>query len=197
LALLSAHTDKFLDKKEALRKGEGVRTFRQWYCTSAQWITNFSELGDGVSGSSSSAPGEGASSSGAAAASSQEEYIVAADEFFDRCPVSKEKFDMIWDDEEGSYMFRNAVRVLVTEAADAALFKLGQPTDEPGINYLIVHKPLVMDGWLQQGRAETLKGAIMRYEGMGRSAEKNQQLVAAAGDDDDDEDVFVILELLT
>jgi hypothetical protein len=145
--------------------------------------------------------GSGAGGSGGAGTSGEggetEEFIVPADENFNRCPVSKEVFEMVWDDEEGAYMFRNAVRVLVTEAADPVLYKLGQPTAQPDVNYLIVHKPLVMDGWLQAGRAETLKGAILRYEAMGKAEEVIEALTVAAGDDEDEEDVFVILELIT
>ena len=72
-----------------------------------------------------------------------EEFVVPADENFTRCPVSKEAFETVWDDEEGAFMYRNAVKVLVTDAADKDLFKLALPTDQTGMGYLIVHKPLV------------------------------------------------------
>ena len=72
-----------------------------------------------------------------------EEFVVPADENFTRCPVSKEAFETVWDDEEGAFMYRNAVKVLVTDAADKELFKMALPTEQTGMGYLIVHKPLV------------------------------------------------------
>lgn len=96
-------------------------------------------------------------------------------------------------------MYRNAVRVLVSHAADAELFRQALPTSQEGIHYAIVHKPLVVDAWLQTGRADTLRGARLRYEATAseRAAETVSALLQAAGEEDDEEDVFVMLELLT
>ena len=96
------------------------------------------------------------------------------------------------------------VQVLVTEAADKDLFKAALPTERDGVSYVIVHKPLVLDGWLQTGRAATVRQAKLRYEGMTGSAAQQQRgkemadaLAAAAGDDEDDDDVFAMLELVS
>ena len=109
-------------------------------------------------------------------------YVVPFDEQFTRCPVSKEQFETFWDDEEGGLMFRNAVKVLVTEAADANVFQLGKPTTVDEVHYCVVHKLLVMDGWVNSGKAVRLSSL---------STEK-QVLVDAAGDEDED-DIFVVV----
>jgi hypothetical protein len=195
LTELAKHTDACLTKKEIHRKQElaNERVCRQWYCTSNQWVTDFSALNQGninknVVTTQSNGHGDGATT---------EEFVVPADEYFTRCPVSTEVFETVWDEDEGAFMYRNAVKVLVTEKADVKLFKLSKPTDVPDVQYMIVHKLLVMDGWLESGRAETLRGASLRYEAMGKGKETAEALTAAAGDDEDGDDVFVMLELLT
>ena len=111
-------------------------------------------------------------------------YVVPFDEHFTRCPVSKELFETFWDDEEGGLMFRNAVKILVTEAADASLFEVGRATEVANIRYCIVHKLLVLDGWVLSGKALALSKV---------SDEMKDAYVEAAGDDDD-EDVFVAIK---
>jgi hypothetical protein len=124
-------------------------------------------------------------------------FVVPADEFFTRCPVSKEVFETVWDDEEGEFMYRNAVKVLVTEAADPSLYAQGQNTNDPTVHYVIVHKLLVLDGWLQAGRADTLARAKLRYSQSQQESniEKSNALSRASGDDEDEDDIFVMLEL--
>lgn len=194
LAELVKHTDACLTKKDIARKQEQLneRVCRQWYCTVTQWVTDFSALSSGGNYKNQNPLPQG-SDPGAP----MEEFVVPADEHFTRCPVSKEVFETVWDEDEGAFMYRNAVKVLVTEAADVSLYRLALPTDQSAVKYLIVHKLLVLDGWLQSGRAETLRGAALRYEAMGRGPEVGQTLEAAAGDDEDADDVFVMLELLT
>ncbi len=147
-----------------------------------------------------------ASSSGAAAANNQqsaiqEELIVPADEHFVRCPVSKEIFENIWDEDEGEYMYRNAVKLFVTEAADSMYFKLGRPTSANGVRYLIVQKVLVLDSLLAKGKAASLKTVLQQYTAAtagarSRSADvvaKQDALLKAAAEDHP-EDVFVLLD---
>ena len=74
------------------------------------------------------------------------EMIVPADEHFTRCPVSHETFVPEWDPEEGDYMYRNAVKVLVTQQADPRLYEDSCDTGHPAIKYAIVHQKLVMEG---------------------------------------------------
>jgi hypothetical protein len=215
LGELVAHTDACLAAKRSVGKRQEKDEHRQWYCTREQWTTNFGVLSgktgatgaktgvDGADGTGTRAGSDAAAGGAGAGAGTVEEFIVPADEHFTRCPVSKEAFDTIWDDEEGSFMYRNAVKVLVTEAADAELYKQGQPTEDPHVRYLIVHKPLVLDGWLKAGKAESLGGAKLRYGAMGSisahsggrtGAEIAASLAAAVEDDEDDDDVFVMLE---
>lgn len=120
-----------------------------------------------------------------------------ADEFFTRCPVSKERFESFWDDEEGELMFRHAVKVLVTESAEGELFRLGRPCPhESSVRYLVVHKLLVLDKWLAEGRAVSLRDAKQRYEHVeGRGQSYVQRLVSASGEEQDEGDIFVYLEL--
>jgi hypothetical protein len=225
LAELKEHTDRYMELKKLLLKRAAVREYRDWYCTSAQWITDFSALsvsggaaagssssGAGAAGNNLNGPGSAGSKGGGAKSAEEEEYILPADEHFTRCPVSREVFECVWDDAEGEMMFRNAVKVLLTEAADPALFRVaqpvpwlqeedqgGSPSTAPAVRYLIVHKLLVLDPWLAAGKAVPLQDALIRYKtaavvgGSGGQA-KAERLLAAVGQDDDEDDVFVLLE---
>jgi len=200
--LLKQHTDEYMERKKLLqkRKSAATREYREWYCTSSQWTSDFNALlsvgatsGSGINKSALAAIGK------ASSRTEDEEYIVPADEFFTHCPVSREVFERLWDPEEGEFMFPNAARVLVTQDADAGLFKLGQPlqwmdSSEPqlSVRYLIVHKLLVLDQWLDTGKAVTLREAILRYERIG--SHKASLLRNAASEDDDDDEVFVLIE---
>ncbi len=221
LALLTQHTDKFIAHKKVLQKKGTVREYREWYCSTAQWITDFGALNVGGSSGAGSGGGGAMVSSGSAlnsAAATQhassssadnEEYVVPADEYFTRCPVSRETFECFWDDHEGEMLYRNAVKVLITESADPALYALAQPipwvdnaTSATAVRYLIVHKVLVLDAWLSAGRAVPLQDAVIRYKavlsttsgGGVTGAEKAELLQQAVGQDDDEEDIFVLLE---
>ena len=211
-----------MERKKLLqkRRNASTREYREWYCTSSQWTSDFNAL---VSATASAAGGSGSGSinkvgailTAAAAAAGEkasraddDEYLVPADEFFTHCPVSREVFERLWDPEEGEFMFPNAARVLVTHDADAGLFKLGQPIqwmDHPSessteyqqqrscsVRYLIVHKLLVLDQWLDTGKAVTVKEAILRYERIG--SHKASLLRNACSEDDDEEEVFVLIE---
>lgn len=225
LAELKQHTDKHMElKKLLLKRTPGVREYRDWYCTSNQWVTDFSALslaggavsgvGAGTAASSSSSSGAARSSNSSATvpasaagrqAATEEEFILPADEHFTRCPVSREVFECVWDAEEGEMMYRNAVKVLVTDAADPTLFAAAQPIPwqqgEGGsgseVRYLVVHKMLVLDPWLLGGRAVPLRDALIRYKsGMSGASglKKAEMLAGAVGQDEDEEDVFVLLE---
>lgn len=140
----------------------------------------------------------------------EEEFIVPADEHFTRCPISREVFEAFFDEEEGEFMYRNAAKLLVTESADAGLFKLGRATENKNshegdiVRYLIVHKLLVLDNWLQSGKATSLSEALQRYQAAGtkvpaaiEAANRLKAAVAAAGDEEDEDDVFVVLDLFS
>jgi hypothetical protein len=118
--------------------------------------------------------------------------VVPADESFPRCPVSHEVFVTFWDNEEGDYMYRNAVRVLLTEVADPALFKLAQPTSIAGVKYILVHKGLVLDRWLEAGRAVTVQSAMTQRRLHG-STSSLPDYAAADGLEEDEADVFVLM----
>ena len=201
MADLAKYTDMMIIKKAAAEK-KTTDDHRQWYCTKTQWITDFGN--PSFSGATGAASSSGAAAVATApAAGAAEEFVVPADENFTRCPISKEAFETVWDGDEGTFMYRNAAKVLVTEAADKDLYKLALSTDETGVGYLIVHKPLVLDGWLQTGRSATLRQAILRYEAITGSSVQKQRgqelataLAAAAGTDEDEDDVFVMLELM-
>lgn len=213
LGELQAHTNRFLEQKKVQQKRKdqqitslGSRQTRDLYCKLSQWITDFNALNGGVNSKRLLSSGESASAGAVAAvgssgsnSSSNEEFIIPADEFFPRCPISKERFETFWDDEEGELMYRHAVKVLLTESADADLFKLARPTlavDDSGVRYLLVHKVLVLDKWQAEGRVVTLKDAALRYEPMGERGKLFiQRMRASAGEDEDEEDVFVLLDL--
>lgn len=199
LTLLKQHTDKHMELKKALQKRKEVREYREWYCTTAQWVTDFSalRLSGEAAPSSSSSGGRGGADGGPGGA--EEEYVVPADEHFTRCPVSREVFECLWDEEEGEMMYRNAVKVLVTEAADPVMYAQAQPVpwaiDTP-VRYLIVHKLLVLDQWLSSGKAVPLQDACIRYKTTGGATgqQRAERLQSAVGEDEDEEDIFVLLE---
>ena len=192
---LAKHTDAYLARKDAIRKKEvsGEKVFRMWYCSGSQWVTDFN-----ARGATDSTTSGVENSINDSESKLNEVFIVPADEYFVRCPISKEVFETVWDEDEGEYMYQNAVKVLVTEKADPSVYALARPTEaQPDIRYIIVHKLLVLDGWIQQGRTDTLKNAKQRYSqmlGTFRGADKSQLLTLAA-EEEDEEDVFVMLEL--
>jgi hypothetical protein len=207
---LATHTDAFLARKDFYRKKEslGEKVFRTWYSTANQWCSDKTGRGagggmkdgdasGGREGGRSGVDDRSAGSRASTAAGSDEVFIVPADEYFVRCPVSKEVFESVWDEDEGEYMYRNAVKVLVTEKADPAIYALGQPTTGAGddVHYLIVHKLLVLDVWLSQGRADSLKNTKLRYAQMLDQGANKCELLTQAAEDEDEEDVFVMLEL--
>jgi hypothetical protein len=185
---------------------------REWYCLQSQWVSDFGahapEGGQEAAGESVQMAGggaEGSSGGGGTLGSSSipgalaEEMIVPADEHFTRCPVSNEAFIPEWDDEEGDYMYKNAVKVLVTATSDESLFDRCQPTAHEGLRYAIVHQLLVMDGWLASGKAITVQEAIRRLkggsEGGGQEGQQVERaLLSALGEEDDEEDVFLVLD---
>ena len=133
------------------------------------------------------------------------DYSVPADELFVRCPVSKNLFAQRWDDEEGEMLYVNAVKIFVTASADAAIFKLGKETDQanPGMRYLIVDKAMVLNPWLENGKASSVRNAIERYETMvqGRPSgtespySKFLEALRTVAANEDEEHTFVMLEL--
>ena len=190
LSELVKHTDACLTKKDVQRKRDlsGEKVYRNWYSTAAQWVSDYNSLG--VVAEPADKTGKGATGQ---TQQSDEVFIVPADEHFTRCPVSKEVFETLWDADEGELMFRNAAKVLVTQSADPILFAISAKTAEPSIGYTIVHKLLVLDAWLEQGRADTLLKTKTRYEELGRR-DLAAALLRAAGTDESEEDVFVLLE---
>jgi hypothetical protein len=227
--MLQKHHDAYLERKKLLKKkkeNKDIRESREWYCRLDQWISDFNSLttkdntnpnkqatSTTTTASSSSSASKQSSSSGS---QSNVEFVLPADENFTRCPISREAFSTIWDDEEGEMMFRNAVKVLVTENSDPNLYKIAKPLlnnstkeDEANnnnndqlslknrIRYLVVHKLLVMDRWLAEGKAANLKNALLRYESLG---ERGQETISALKsvvdeEEEDDEDIFVVLEM--
>jgi hypothetical protein len=207
-----------LEKQRLQQQGKSVATneerkFRPWYPSVKLWIfANVKQASAGMGAFNSAPPGSGSLQTGSGTGLShaptsstsslsdgallrEKEYIVPADENFVRCPVSKETFDKFWDDDEGGLMYRNAVKVLVTETANKKLFDLGQPSTVEGIRYLIVRKPLIVDGWISSGLAATLSDTMERYQAMGKDGHSIKQLEIAAGYDYGN-DIFVMLELV-
>jgi len=186
---LAKHMDSCIARKEIERKAliSGEMNHRQWYCNVSQWVSDFNAL-ETKSNLIKSNTSEIVTKNNLL---SQQNVPLPFDENFMRCPVSKESFERIFDDDEGEWMYKNAAKILVSEAADASVYKLGQPTIEPSIRYLIVHRQLVLDDWINCGRASSIQGAKERYEAMGASDDtfiKTLEKAAA-----DDEDVFVML----
>jgi hypothetical protein len=204
VAELSVYTDAHIEKKKLLQKKKELkeRVCREWNSTLDQWVTNFGEL---KPLSSSVANGSTGTAQGGNTSNAAEEFVVPADEHFARCPISHEVFQKDWDYEAGENIFHNAVRVLITNAGDPSVLAVAEPvyafTDNgatvvDGIKYLIVHKPLVMDRWLAEGKAKTLLEVLQHLKDQQHSSfavDLVDKLILAAGEDDE-EDLFVILD---
>jgi hypothetical protein len=206
---LAAHLDALFAKHQHKQhQRESKMTFRQWYCRESQWLTDFGSLRvSGDTGADDKSAAQGGWKAGAGAieggvedsSATDLEMVVPADEHFTRCPVSHEAFVPEWDPEEGDYMYRNAVKVLVTEDADYDLFEECQETSHPAIRYAIVHQKLVMEGWLSAGKAATLSDTLKRVgekysggaSGVGSAI---REALSTAADDEDPEDIFVRLD---
>ena len=131
--------------------------------------------------------------------SEEDEMVVPADENFPRCPISKEVFENVWDDELGDLMYRNAVKVLVARDSDD-IFKLGKPTNHPYFNYMIVHKLLVLDRWLSGDKVESVKVCIERLKSSTNNNDDDVKrslidaiVLASEEEDEDEEDVYVFI----
>jgi hypothetical protein len=194
---LRKHNEAYLEHKKQLKK----KKCQDWYCKNQQWITDFDALSLNKDDTRRSAQQQSLNQSASQMSSSSSnsvEFIVPADEHFTRCPISKEVFATLWDEEEAEMMFSNAVKVLVTESSDPNVFKVAKPVhidddDNPdnldlsGVRYLIVNKSLVLDPWLKDGKAICLKEAIMRFEFMEEGRTTADLLRVAAGEDDEED----------
>jgi hypothetical protein len=199
---LANHLDVLFIRNQDKQRKEGTRTYRQWFCKESQWITDFGSLKrlDIEKNPSSTTNPTIKTESGKPIEIPDEEMVLPADEHFTRCPVSNEAFLPEWDTEEGDYMYRNAVKVLLTEKADKQLYQMNaQPTEYPLIRYIIVHQKLVMDGWLAAGKAASLFESIQRInKRYGTDSEIGRVLVSAyataAGEEEDSNDIFILFE---
>lgn len=190
LVQLSQHTDKSLEKKKLLAKTGKQREHRELFCTIDQWVSDFNAL------NMKNKPTEETKSSSSGEA--LESFAVPADENFVRCPFSQESFDKFFDNVEGCFMYRNAVKVLVSEKSNSSIYQKGKAAVDPdteekleGLRYLIVYKPLIVDQWIQEGKAITLEEAIQRYESLG-DTNLTDLLKQAAGEEDVENMFFVL-----
>lgn len=195
MAQFQEHSNAFFERKKIFQKkkdSKDIRQYRELYCKISQWVSDFNALNKQSMGLDEHSQGTGGS-----AAQEDEEFVLPMDVDFQRCPISMEPFEAFWDDEEGGMMYRHAVKALLTESADSELFKLGKPTEsDETVRYLIVHKRLVLDKWLADGRAVTLRDALLRYEHVtGGGMSYSMKMKAAAGEEQDDDDIFVLLDL--
>jgi len=203
----------------------GVMQSRQWYASVSDWCEEFESLvpeldksinmallactsGSRDGGKKGHGSGTDKASIGSAAGDEGEDkwvYAVPADELFVRCPVSKNLFVQRWDDDEGEMLYNNAAKVFVTEGADANIFKLGQPVhaEHPQVRYLIVDKTMVLNPWLENGKASCVRDAAERYESMVQGREDGAEspytkYLAALREvaaEEDEEHTFTMLEL--
>jgi hypothetical protein len=162
------------------------RKCREWYCDGDDWVTDFNALTSKKDGIKSSNP-EVDTSSG-------DQFVVPVDEDFPRCPISREPFERFKDEDDGEDLYRDAVKVLVTPRTPLVFEKahpLGHMMDDfENIRYLIVHKKLVMDKWLLEGKSATLDEVLKHPQCRGF---ERTLLKRAAGDEQDDDEIFVAL----
>lgn len=223
-AKLDAYVDKYANKQLILRMTDKAIKSRPWLPSEQEWQTDFGEAmnierdralaeaagrgdedGIGGAGGALKLPGSSSSSGGAAGqggagahtggGGAGREYSVLADEQFTRCPISRERFVSIFDEDSGDMWYRNAARVLVTSLADVSTYNLAMETEHPAVRYLIINKGLVLDSWLNIGKAASYNDAMQRYQAMGAEhSEKVTGLQTALGQEDED-NCFVVLEL--
>ena len=207
-AALDAYVDTYASKKLMQRLTSKVIKRRPWFCSEEAWqldygVTVAAALDEALLAAASADDGDaiikpaGASADAAkiAAEESSQEYSVLADEMFTRCPVSRERFVSTFDEDSGDMWYKQAAKVFVTAAADVTVFNLGKDTVHPKIRYVIVNKPLVLDSWIEVGKAAKFGNTVERYEAMGGEyGEKIMDLKTAAGGEDEDM-CFVMLEL--
>ncbi len=210
----SAELMKFTDlklenkkkEKELNSNGEN-RYYRQWYSSVHVWVSNLklgATTGLGVSSMNkdrSNMNNINTNDNSSTTSASTKKYICTADDLFVRCPISKEAFETVWDQSRGELIYVNAVKVYLNDKCDDKLYKLAQLASSSATNnvkYMIVNKLLVMDGWINDGRASTFKEIINRYGLMGRKKENDSYLmnIQACIDDEgeDEEECFVLLE---
>lgn len=200
-AELASHLDVLFTKNQDKQRKEGTRTYRQWYCKESQWVTDFGNLKPIDTEKNSNTTNNTTNNKNEKQINeiSDEEMVLPADEHFTRCPVSNEAFLPEWDTEEGDYMYRNAVKVLLTEKSDSELYKIAQPTEYSLIRYIIVHQKLVMDGWLAAGKSASLFDTVSKInKKYGQDNEISKILInafiEAAGEEEDSNDIFILLE---
>jgi hypothetical protein len=199
---LNAYIDVFAEKRRAALRVEqsGAIQRREWYCNLREWVSNSAagrgaeEGAEGPAGGAGPG-GKGKSGPGAGSAAAAKVFIVPADEHFTRCPVSKETFETVWNDEEGEFMYKHAVKVLVTAAADGAVFKLAQATGHAGVRYIVAHKRLVVDEWVEAGKAASLRDASLRYEALGGARAADVRALKQAAGEGEEDAVFVMMDL--
>lgn len=160
LAELAKYTDISLSNKENLRKMEssGEKSRRPWFVQSLEWVNG-----------STNARNTAKTSDNTAISDQKIEvktYIVPADEYFPRCPISNETFEQFWDPAKGEFMYRNAVKMLVTEEADSSFFRVAMPYNSanPLVRYAIVHKLLTFDSWLAMHRVVSLESLLQAVQ---------------------------------
>ena len=177
-----------IEKKKLLQKG---RKCRSWYVSITYWITRSEHSHISMINKDEKSSHRNNESNDN---NDNEEYIVPADEYFVRCPISKEQFEKIWDENEGEYMYRNAVKILVTQKANTMIYELGKPTNHSLIHYLIVRKPLIVDNWLSEGLTKTLNEAIKYYQSINYDINYINNLISFIETEEDGDDIFVLLE---
>ena len=210
----SAELMKFTDLKlESKKKEKELNTngeskyYRQWYCSVQVWASNLklgATTGLGVSSISKDRGNMNnihANDKTNTTSAATKKYICTADDLFVRCPISKEAFETVWDQSRGELIYVNAVKVYLNDKCDEKMYKLAQLASSSATNnlkYMIVNKLLVMDGWINDGRASTFKEIINRYGLMGRRKENDSYLmnIQTCIDDEgeDEEECFVLLE---
>jgi hypothetical protein len=221
-ATLDAYVDKYANTQLLRRMSAKAIRRRPWFCSEQEWNADYGEASgkaaeralaeaaqressneaapSGRKGADYDGSGGGGGKvrgGGGNGASDGREYSVLADENFPRCPISRERFVSVFDSDSGDMWYKNAAKVLVTSLADVQVFNLSKETEHPKVRYIVVNKGLVLDSWLESGKAATYPDCAQRYGADGMGAEYMEKLsdlgVAIAGEEEDD--CFVMLEL--
>jgi len=183
---------------------------REWHSTDRQWETDFGQLDPVGTGGSSSSSGSGSGSGDAAGAmdvAAQHDagphLVLVGTHVFDRCPISDEQFEPVWDEGKQSQVYEGAAVVLIPHkalrGANSSLKSVYETKAQPVEGLSGTAQALLRVAVVKWSVVDILfaKGVVLGFEdAVGRSRQIDNDLALALVEareklDDSDAAVFV------